>query len=367
MIACLQRTRAGTQHAAMSPPNRRSKSQRASGRAGIKRPTLKEVARAAGVSLASASYAVNGTGSLGEATRSHVLRIAEKLGYRQNLNARAIRTGRTGALGLVLPDLNNPFFPALAQSVIQTARNFSYSVFVTDTEGSEQLEAQSLRLLVEHGVDGIIWFPIGDKNTAGTLLDDVPTVVIDRTLPGLESIQADYASGGRLAAEYLVNAGHRSIGVISGPTDIQSMRDRCNGAVDFIRRHAELAFQVGNGFSIDLEPKVKEAIKSRSATAVFIGADLIALGVMSYAQSIGIAVPEQLSIVGFDDIPWAQYSRPALTTVEIPIGDMATEAVEAVLRKSKGQTESRRKIVFDMTLIERASTTRRRASNPRRA
>lgn len=342
----------------MSPPSRKSKTQRAPKPRGVKRPTLKEVARAAGVSLASASYAVNGTGSLGEATREHVLRIAEELGYRQNLNARAMRTGRTGALGLVLPDLNNPFFPALAQSVIQTARNFSYSVFVTDTEGSEQLEAQSLRLLVEHGVDGIVWFPITDKNTAGALLDDVPTVVIDRTLPGIESIQADYASGGRLAAEYLVNAGHRSIGVISGPTDILSMRDRCSGAVEYIRRHAELAFQVGNGFSIDLEPKVKEAIKSRSATAVFVGADLIALGVMSYARSIGIAVPKQLSVVGFDDIPWAQFSQPALTTVEIPIGDMATEAVEAVLRKSKGQTESRRKIVFDMTLIERASATR---------
>jgi LacI family transcriptional regulator len=342
----------------MSPTHRKTRPPQAPGRKGLKRPTLKEVARAAGVSLASASYAVNGTGSLGEATREHVLRIADKLGYRQNLNARATRTGRTGALGLVLPDLNNPFFPALAQSVIQTARNFGCSVFVTDTEGSEELEAQALRLLVEHGVDGIVWFPIGDKSTAGSLLDDVPTVVIDRTLPGIESIQADYAAGGRLAAECLVNAGHRSIGVISGPTDILSMRDRCGGAVEFIRRHAELAFQVGNGFSVDLEPKVKEAIKSRSATAVFVGADLIALGVMSYARSIGIAVPAQLSIVGFDDIPWAQFSHPALTTVEIPIGDMAAEAVEAVLRKSRGQTESRRKIVFDMTLIERASVAR---------
>ena len=344
----------------MSPGSRKFPAKKSATRAGVKRPTLKEVARAAGVSLASASYAVNGTGSLGVGTREHVLRIASKLGYRQNLNARAMRTGSTRALGLVLPDLNNPFFPALAQSVIQTARSHSYSVFVTDTEGSEELEVQSLRLLVEHGVDGIVWFPIGDKNTAGSLIEDIPTVVIDRTLPGIESIQADYAGGGRLAAEHLVKSGHRSIGVISGPNDILSMRERCNAAVSHIKQHAALAFQVTNGFSIDLEPEVKEAIKSRGATAVFVGADLIALGVMQYARSIGIAVPEKLSVVGFDDIPWAQISQPPLTTVEIPVGDMAAEAVEAVLRKSRDHGEPRRKIVFDMSLVERGSVARRK-------
>ena len=345
----------------MSPGSRKFPVKKKAARAGLKRPTLKEVARAAGVSLASASYAVNRTGSLGDATREHVLRIASKLGYRQNLNARAMRTGSTRALGLVLPDLNNPFFPALAQSVIQTARNYGYSVVVTDTEGSEEIESQSLRLLVEHGVDGIVWFPIGDKNTAGSLIEDVPTVVIDRTLPGIESIQADYAGGGRLAAEHLVKAGHRSIGVISGPTDILSMRERCNAAVGHIKQHADLAFHVSNGFSIDLEPRVKDAIKSRDATAVFVGADLIAFGVMQYARSIGIPVPEKLSVVGFDDIPWAQISQPPLTTVEIPVGEMAAEAVEAVLRKSRDQVEPRRKIVFDMSLIERGSVVRRKS------
>ena len=123
---------------------------------------------------------------------------------------------------------------------------------------------------------------------------------------------------------------------------------------------AAKAFQVTNGFSIDLEPKVKDAIKSREATAVFVGADLIALGVMQYARSIGIVVPEKLSVIGFDDIPWAQISQPPLTTVEIPVGDMAAEAVEAVLRKSRDQGEPRRKIVFDMSLVERGSVARRR-------
>lgn len=323
-----------------------------------KRATLKEVAKAANVSLASASYAVNGTGSLGDATREHILKVAEQLGYRQNMSARAVRTGKTGAIGLVLPDLTNPFFPALAQSVIQTAREHSHSVFVTDTEGSPELEVESVRLLVEHGVDGIVWFPIGDVNTVGELLSGVPTVVVDRTLPGLESIQADYAGGGMLAAEHLVQAGHTSIGVISGPTDILSMRQRCDAAANYIQQHAKLAFRVTNGFSIDLEPKVKEAIKSREATAVFVGADLIALGVIQYAQSQKIQVPSQLSVVGFDDIPWAQISSPPLTTIDMPLADMAAEAVQSLLRRSNERVELRRKIVFDTTLVERASVQR---------
>ena len=323
-----------------------------------KRATLKEVAKVAGVSLASASYAVNGTGSLGDSTREHILQVAGKLGYRQNLSARATRTGKTGALGLVLPDLTNPFFPALAQSVIQTARQRSYSVFVTDTEGSQELEIQSIRLLVEHGVDGIVWFPIRDNNTAGTLLTGVPTVIIDRTIPGFESIQADYANGGRLAAEHLLQAGHKSIGIISGPTDIVSMRQRCDAAASCIQQHAKLAFRVTNAFSVDLEPKVKEAIRSRAATAVFAGADLIALGVMQYAQSLRIQVPAQLSVIGFDDIPWAQMSSPGLTTIDMPLGEMAAEAVEALLRRTDEQAGLRRKIVFDTTLIERGSVQR---------
>jgi LacI family transcriptional regulator len=323
-----------------------------------RRATLKEVAHAAGVSLASASYAVNGTGSLGEATRRHVLEVAARLGYRQNLSARAMRTGKTGAIGLVLPDLTNPFFPTLAQSVIQTARQHAYRVFVTDTEGSSELEAESIELLVRHGVDGIVWFPIRDRDTARESLADVPTVVIDRTIPGLESIQADYAGGGRLAADHLLACGHRSIGVISGPRDVLSMRQRCDAAIERIRARGRLAFDVSNAFALDLEPEVKEAIRSRSATAVFCGADLIALGVIDYARSIRLAVPGQLSVIGFDDIPWAQLSSPRLTTIDMPLGDMAAEAVESVLRRADESRESRRKIVFDTTLVERDSVRR---------
>lgn len=321
-----------------------------------KRATLKDVAKAAGVSLASASYAVNRTGSLGEDTRIHILKIAEELGYRQNLAAKAARTGKTGAIGLVVPDMTNPFFPSLAQSVVQRARQNGYSVFVTDTEGDQGQEAEVIRQLIDRGVDGIVWFPVNDENSIGKIASDIPIIVLDRTVAGFECIQADYTEGGKLACDHLLELGHRRIGIIAGPLDVRSMRDRCEAAKDRIERTGELAFFVENAFSTELSKAVSDAITDRKASAVFCGSDLIAIGVMRHARQSGIQIPDQLSIVGFDDIPWAEYCTPGLTTIEMPVDEMATEAVDAVIRKIDGESDSNRRVVFGVSLVERSST-----------
>ncbi|PQM26508.1 LacI family transcriptional regulator [Sphingopyxis lindanitolerans] len=321
-----------------------------------KRVTLKDVAKAAGVSLASTSYAVNKTGSLGDDTRAHILKVAGELGYRQNLSARATRTGRTGALGLVVPDMTNPFFPSLAQSIVQRARQNGYSVFVTDTEGDQAQEEEVVRQLIDRGVDGIVWFPVKDENSIEKIAADLPIVVIDRTVPGFECIQADYGEGGRLAADHLLSLGHQRIGVVAGPMDVRSMRDRCGAAQEAIARAGALAFSVENAFSTELSGAVAQAIESREASAVFCGSDLIAIGVLKLARKLGIETPEQLAIVGFDDIPWAEYCTPALTTIEMPVDEMAAEAVDALLRKIDGDNESNRRVIFGVTLVEREST-----------
>lgn len=320
-----------------------------------KRITLKDVAKAAGVSLASTSYAVNKTGSLGDDTRAHILKVAGELGYRQNLSARATRTGRTGALGFVVPDMTNPFFPSLAQSIVQRARQNGYSVFVTDTEGDQEQEEEVVRQLIDRGVDGIVWFPINDENSIAKIATDLPIVVVDRTVAGFECIQADYAEGGRLAAEHLLSLGHRRIGVVAGPMDVRSMRDRCGAACAVLDRAGALAFSVENAFSTELSGPVANAIASREASAVFCGSDLIAIGVLKQARKLGIETPAQLAIVGFDDIPWAEHCTPALTTIEMPVDEMAAEAVDALLRKIDGENESNRRVVFGVNLVERES------------
>jgi LacI family transcriptional regulator len=320
-----------------------------------RRVTLKQVAQAAGVSLASASYAINGAGSVGEATREHVLKIAAELGYRPNQSAKAMKTGRTGAIGLILPDLTNPFFPSLAQRVIQAARAHGYSVFLTDTGGSVEAEERAVGLMIDHGVDGVVWFPIADVAPVERLIEGVPTVVLDRNLPGYDVIQADYAEGGRLAAEHLIAAGHVDIGVISGPHAASSARQRAEAAIAVVRERGALAWHVHNAFSLDLEPPVMAALERRSATAVIAGADLIAIGVMRHVRKMGLSVPDDVSVVGFDDIPWAQLHTPALTTIDMPVEEMAAAAVETLVRRMAHRGEPRRRMVFNVELVARES------------
>jgi len=321
-----------------------------------KRATLKEVASAAGVSLASASYAVNGTGTLGDAMRARILKVAEELGYRQNLAAKTARTGKSNTLGLVIPDLSNPYFPNLVQGVIQRARHHGYTVFVMDVEETIDLERKAIEALVDRGADGLIWFPNRDENTAGSFLDNIPTVVIERAIPGLETIWTDTAAGGEMAAEHLRELGHRRIGIVSGPIDIRSMSDRCNAVAKRVSEFGDLVFQVENGYSMDLEPDVVRAIEEKDVTAIFAGGDMIAIGVIQKLQALGKRIPEDVSIVGMDDIPWAAFCSPPLTTVEIPIEELAIEAVDAIVRRIDTNVDTRRRVILDPKLIVRGST-----------
>lgn len=326
-----------------------------------KRATLKDVAAKAGVSLASVSYAVNGTGTLGDAMRSHILQVAEELGYRQNIAAKSVRTGKSSTLGLVIPDLANPFFPNLVQAVIQRARQHGYTVVVIDVEDDPDLERKAMQTLESHGVDGIIWFPIRDENTAVEGTGNVPMVVLDRVIPGFETVRADDLAAGDLAAAHLLELGHRRIGIVSGPCSIRSMADRCKGALDRIAGAgvgAQAVFHVESGYSLDLEPAVQQALDEQDVTAIITGGDMIAIGVMRRLQAQGRRVPEDVSVVGMDDIFWAQLSTPPLTTVEIPIEEMAMEAVDAVIRRMEVDGESRRRVILEPGLVVRSSTMR---------
>lgn len=323
-----------------------------------RRPTLKDVARAAGVSLASASYAINGAGSVGEATRAHILQTAARLGYRPNTSAKAMKTGRTGAIGLILPDLTNPFFPGLAQAVLQAARRQGHGVLLADTGGALEEERLAIQLLIGQGVDGLIWFPIDDSNPRGRLpapeMQRLPVVVLDRNLPDFDVVLADYALGGRLAAQRLIAAGHRDIGVISGPRAASSARERAEGAVAVVQAEARLAWHVENAFSLDLDPAVAEALDSRRATAVIAGSDIIAIGAIRRLRALGLDVPGDVSVIGFDDIPWAGLHAPPLTTIDMPVEAMAQSAIDTLTQRlSDGPGGARRRTVFDVALVER--------------
>jgi LacI family transcriptional regulator len=321
-----------------------------------KRATLKDVAAAANVSLASASYAVNGTGTLGDAMRTRILKVADELGYRQNLAARTVRTGKSHTLGLLVPDLSNPFFPNLVQAVVQRARQQGYTVVLMDAEETASLERKAIETLEHSGVDGIIWFPISDAEAKAGVEPSIPVVVIDRFLPGFERIGADDATAGILAADHLLHLGHERIGIVSGPRNSLSMVNRCDAVARRVAGVATVAFQVENGYSMDLEPEVVAALGAGGFTAVVAGGDMIAVGVMRALQERGLHVPGDISVVGMDDIAWAALTSPPLTTIEIPIEDMAVEAVDAVVRRLESGIDTRRQVILNVALVERSST-----------
>ncbi|HEU4460281.1 MAG TPA: LacI family DNA-binding transcriptional regulator [Methylibium sp.] len=317
--------------------------------------TLKQVAEAAGVSLATVSYCLNDSGSVGQQTRQRVKAIAEKLGYRPNLAAKAMRTGRTKALGFVVPDLTNPFFPQLTQSVMAAASAAGYDVFLTDTFGAKDAESRSIAALIRRGIDGLVWFPIDDAATPDIRLGRTPTVVIDRALDGLDSIVADCQAGGRLAAAALLEAGHRRIGMLSGPGDTQSARQRAAGARELIRGDAQLVWELEVAYSMDLDASVVETLARADVTAVIAGADVVAIGVMKELTRMGRRVPQDISVVGFDNIPWSELCSPGLTTIDMPVSDMGFEAVQAIVRRIGAPAEPRRRTVFDVSLMKRGS------------
>jgi LacI family transcriptional regulator len=320
--------------------------------------TLKQVAEAASVSLATASYCLNEGGSVGQQTRERVKAVAQRLGYRPNLAAKAMRTGRTKALGLVVPDLTNPFFPQLTQSVVVAAGAAGYDVFLTDTLGSKDTEARSIGALIRRGIDGLIWFPIDDNAPTDISLGSLPTVVIDRALEGLDCIVADCEAGGRLAALELLEAGHRRIGMLSGPSAALSARQRTAGARSVIQDGAELVWDIEVAYSADLDSNIMETLARRDVTAIIAGADVIAVGAITELRRLGLRVPEDISVVGFDNIPWSELCSPPLTTIDMPISDMGFEAVQAVVRRIGAPGEPRRRTVFDVSVVQRASVAR---------
>jgi LacI family transcriptional regulator len=317
--------------------------------------TLKDVAREAGVSIAAVSYSLNGGGSIGEEVRARVREVAERMGYRPNRSARAVRTGRSMTLGLVVPDLNNPYYPALAQSFERAARQAGYTVVLIDTSGSEEEEVEGIRHLENHGVAGAVWCQTAHQPSGAPEDYTVPIVVIGSPGPTFDNVTADDASGGRSAARHLLELGHRRIGILGGASVPEGKDDRRAAFVAELKGKAEIVWELKTPYAIDLDAKVIERLQHREVSAVMCGNDLIAIGVLRAARQLGIAVPQELSVVGFDDIPWASIVTPALTTINQPVAEMAAVALTLLLDRLAEPNRAVRHFKVGVRLVARDS------------
>jgi LacI family transcriptional regulator len=314
--------------------------------------TLKDVAREAGVSIASASHALNGSKPVSDGLRRRVEAAAARVGYVPHAQARTLRTGRSRTFGVLLPDLGNPFFPALLQAVWSAANRAGYGVLVADAGGTPAGERAALALLAAQRVDGVVWAP---RDVPGDL-PEVPTVTVDRTADGCDGVTSDHREAGRLVAAHLRHTGRTRPAVLHGPSSVPSARDRRDGFL--AAWDGTLAYEAEVAFDHRLPPDVVRALADASTRfdAVACANDAIALGVLRLLRRCGRRVPDDVAVVGVDDIAFAELAEPALTTVRQPLEALGREAVRLLIERIEGRAGPRRVVTLPVDLIVRGSS-----------
>ena len=294
--------------------------------------SIHDVARAAGVSVATVSGSLTTRESVAPATRERVLAAADALRYAPNRAARGLSTGRTGNLGVIVPDLGNPFFHEVLRGAQARARLADHAVFVADGQESAA-EEETLIGAMGKQVDGIIICSSRLAPATLAALDRTPAVVLlNRRIRGRPSVVFDSASGMRQAVSHLAGLGHRRVAFVSGPRrswSDQQRRRGLRGAADTAGIEWVAIGPVSPRF--DGGVAVAERVLAERVTAVLAYNDLVALGILSRLAELGVGVPDELSVVGFDDIPVAAMVTPPLTTVALPTADAGAAAVEMLL------------------------------------
>jgi DNA-binding LacI/PurR family transcriptional regulator len=344
-----------------------------------RRATIRDVARAARVSHQTVSRVINRQDTVSAATRERVLRAIRELQYVPSAVARSLSSSRTHTLGMVTTDISDYFFAEAVAGAEAEARTRGYFLIIGSIEaGSEDDERAYLRLMLERRVEGLIVavprLVLADDDLLREAAARVPTVLLASNveLPGADHVDIDNRRGGRDATTYLLGQGHRRIATITGPLDWPSARARLDGYRDALRR--------ADGASDHLvEPSVDWGLDSgrRAAarlldaksrpTAIFAQSDLLALGAISALREHGLRVPEDVSIVGFDDIPVAQVFDPPLTTLRQPMREVGALAARLVQERRGDQrrTTRARRHVLHAPLVVRGSVARPRPASER--
>lgn len=328
--------------------------------------TIIDVAQAAGVSKSAAARVLSGSGSASERTRKKVLEAAERLGYRPNQLARAMKSGATNTIGIVVPDVALPFFSAVLRGLTDTARAAGFEVLVSNTDNDADIEARSLELLAEQRVDGIVIAPVFQDSPDAIIRlhqEGMPIVLLDRRMPGLEHlplVSLDHVDATEQAVRSLIDAGHRRIALVTeasqgGSTlddlaaqdadhsDLSLLRPSAQRLIGYLRalRRADLEIDedliIRSGYTTAEAQQAVAAFLDRRAGATALHATdaVLSSGAYRGIRSRGLSIPDDLSFIGFDDEDWTTMVEPAVTVIEQPrqrLGATATTALVGIIR-----------------------------------
>ena len=329
-------------------------------------PNIYKVAKEAGVSTATVSRVMSGTnGAVSAFTRARVMEAVERLGYTPNSAAKTLRTRRSGKILVTVPDISNPFFSLILRGIEDAALRAGYAVLIGDTQHEPAREDRYAQMLRRKEADGLIFLGHRLPAEAASLIRaaaDLAPIVNGCEFSsrlGVPSVHIDNAKAAEEAMEHLYNLGHRRIAVVTGPLISPLSRDRLRGAMAGAanaRRHVIL---IHGDFSIPSGAAAAGKLLSRKnpPTAVFCFNDEMAIGVMDMARRRGVRVPEDLSVVGFDDIRFARYLDPPLTTITQPMREIGEGCVRLLLEILRGDVLAPSSVTLPHQLTIRSSTT----------
>lgn len=328
-------------------------------------PTIQDVAKRAGVAPITVSRVINDSGYASKETRERVKTAVAELGYVPNTLARGLRSKKTNTLALVMTDITNPFFTLIARGVEDTASDAGFTVIYCNTDESEAEEEKYANILVQKQVDGVLLVPACSNAQSVNFFqaNDIQVVLIDRKVPGIQTdvVRCDSQRGAYELIKLLIGLGHKRIVTITGPRGVSTSEDRVLGyqramsevGLEIYQEAYYGAFTQSSGYDLtkqllSLEPQ---------PTAIFGTNNFISIGVMKALRDAGISVPEDIAVVGFDDLPTTMVVEPILTVVAQPAYEMGQRATELLLQRLSGQLpEENQEIILPTTIIERQSS-----------
>lgn len=334
--------------------------------------TIHEVAKAARVSVSTVSRAFGSPDVVNAETRRRVLAAAERLRYRPNRAARGLITGKTGNIGVIVPDLENPFFHGVLKGVQSRSREADQWVFLADS-GEDPAIEHELVMQLSKQVDGIL---LCSSRMRTAQLEQAaaerPLVFLNRKVPGSPSVLMDSAGGGRQIVDHLAELGHSGFAYLGGPRTSWSNRERRRGLRTAAAREGLEMVELGPyAPRFEAGGEAADTALERGVTAIVAYNDLMALGVLARFAERGVRVPDDCSVSGFDDVPMSTMTTPSLTTVALPKAEAGRAAVDALLGLLDDGDGSARRSDLATRLVVRASTgapprTNRRARTPRK-
>ena len=326
--------------------------------------TIKDVARESGVNVSTVSRALNGEYGVHAGTREHVLAVAKRLRYRPNRVARGLVTGRSHTLALVVSDIRNPFFAEVARGAEDAAYAAGYDLVLCNSDLDAEKQLRYVQSLLEKRVDGILMNSVaalGKKQVEQLSAIGLPIVLLNRSAPrnAFSTICADNGAGGALAGSYLWKLGHRKIAHLTGPRRHGNMTERAQGFARSLlaaRKPVRPVVLHGrNNFQGGVELAQKLLATHPGVTAIFAGSDMMAFGVIRALTAAGRRIPDDVSVIGFDNVELSAIVNPSLTTIHQPKYEIGQAAVEILLRLAGGAHQAPEHRLFGVRLVERRS------------